>query len=133
MAINFDNRDPRTTAQLFTDLSHEMTDLIRHEMALAKTELSEKASKASKGMISLSIGGLVAYAGLVVLLFAVVYGLSNVMEPWLAAVVVGGVVLIIGVALLQKGRSDLKPHNLVLERSVRSVRADKTFAKEHVR
>lgn len=131
--VNSDNRDPRTTAQLFTDLSHEMTDLIRHEMALAKTELSEKASKASKGMISLSIGGLVAYAGLVVLLFAVVYGLSNVMEPWLAAVVVGGVVLIIGVALLQKGRNDLKPHNLALERSVRSVRADKTFAKEHVR
>ena len=45
------------------------------------------------------MGALLAFAGLIILLDAAVYGLDKAgLEPWLAALIVGGVVVVIGLA-----------------------------------
>jgi Putative Actinobacterial Holin-X, holin superfamily III len=53
---------------LFGELKHETKSLIKEEVQLAKTEISEKISRMGKNSVSLAIGGFVAYAGLIVFL-----------------------------------------------------------------
>jgi|SRR5687768_9578499 len=53
---------------LVRELKDETQALIREEVALAKTEMSEKMSCYAKNAASVAIGGFVAYAGVIVLL-----------------------------------------------------------------
>jgi hypothetical protein len=63
-------RDDRTLGELFAELAQETTTLVRHEVNLAKVEMSEKASRAGKHVGFLAAGGAVAYAGLLAILAA---------------------------------------------------------------
>src|SRR5205085_8954638 len=63
--------DERGLRALIGDLSREIATLARQEVALAKAELSEKAAVAARNAMYIAIGGLVAYAGFLVLLGAI--------------------------------------------------------------
>lgn len=133
----YETRDERSIGALVSELSQETTTLIQQEIALAKTEMSEKVSQVSRALVSLALGGLVLFAGLLVLLDALVYGLSELMPPdltpWLPALLVGVVVAIIGAILLQKGRSNLQTSNLMPQRTATSLQRDTHMVKEQVR
>jgi hypothetical protein len=55
-----------------------------------------------------------------------------VVQPWLAALIVGVVVLAIGVVLMLVGKSRFKSDNLVPRRTLRSIKDDAQWAKEQV-
>jgi hypothetical protein len=121
-----DDRPQReSTRGLLSQLADELTTLLRKEAALARVELSDALSQAKTGITSVAAGGAVLFAGLLVLLAAAVLGLSNVLEPWLAALIVGAVVLIIGFVMLQMGKSKLEPSAFRPERTQSSLRKDK--------
>jgi hypothetical protein len=126
-------REERSVAGLFSELTREMSSLVRHEVALAKAEMSEKAHQATTGVTSLAVGGMVTFASILVLLFSAVYALAQVLQLWLAALIVGLIILVVGVVMLQKGRSSLKAKNLVPHRTMKTMREDKSFAKDHIR
>lgn len=127
-------KDDRSLGALISGLTHDVTTLVRKESELAKTEVSEKISQAVTGIAMLAIAAVVLLGGFIVLLDAAVYGLGEVLppelSPWLAALIVGVVVVIIGVILLQKGRDDLKAKNLMPEKTIASVKLDTNLAKE---
>jgi hypothetical protein len=124
-------KEEKSIAGLISDLTRDITTLFRQEMNLVKTEMSEKVGQAESGVTMLIIGGAVAYAGFLVLLVAAVIGLSFVVEPWLAALIVACVALLIGIVLLMNGRSNLKAHNLIPEKTVESLQRDKYLAEKH--
>jgi drug/metabolite transporter (DMT)-like permease len=105
-------------------------------VALARAEMSEKVTQVGNGLASLIIGGFVLFAGLLKLLDAAIYGIGELMppeqSPWLAALIVGVIVTVIGIVMFQKGRSNLKPRHLTPQRTVESLHRDKEFAKEQV-
>lgn len=127
-------KDGRSFGSLFSSLAHDVTTLVRKEAELARTEISEKISQAISGLVFIVIAAVVALGGFIVLLDAAVYGLNTVLPPaltpWLSALIVGLVVIIIGLILLQKGRNDLKARNLMPEKTITSVKRDHAFAKE---
>ena len=124
--------EERSLRDLFKELTREVSTLFRQEVALARSEISEDVSQVGSGISSLAVGGVIAFAGLLILLEAAVIGLAKVVQPWLAALIVGGVVVLIGVLLLLKGRSNLKMKNLMPRRTMESIQQDKKFAKEHM-
>jgi hypothetical protein len=128
----YDPRANRSLAGLFADLARDMTGLIRTELELARTELSEKAGQAAGGAAFIAAGGFIAFAGLLVLLACAVLALSLVMQPWLAALVVGLVVVGLGVALMLTGRSKLRPENLQPNRTIETLRDDKDWARSQL-
>ena len=73
------------------------------------------------GAAELVAGGLIAYSGLLVLLAVAVLGLALLLRPWLAALIVGIVVVLIGAGLALKGRRGVKPDNLARDRTLRSL------------
>jgi len=126
----------RSLVGLFSDLWRDSATLIRDEAALAKTEIAEKVVEAGTGLAALAVGGAVCFAGFLLILFAAV-GLVAMALPeeyaaWLAPLIVGVVVLVVGGLLLVAGRNKLKNGNLKPSRSVRSVRRDAEVVKEHL-
>ncbi|EWY38856.1 hypothetical protein N825_10200 [Skermanella stibiiresistens SB22] len=119
----------RPLTGLLTELAQETTTLVRKEVELAKVEMSEKVNQATTGAISLAAGGMVAFAGLIFLLLALTYYLATLMEPWLAALIVGGVVTLIGIVLVSMGKSKLTARNLQPNRTLSSLQDDKDWAK----
>jgi hypothetical protein len=54
------------------------------------------------------------------------------MEPWLAALIVGGAVTLIGIILVVMGKSKLSAKNLQPQRTIASLQDDKRWAKEQL-
>lgn len=125
----YDPRANRSLAGLFADLARDLSGLVRTELELAKTELGEKAGQAAGGAAFIAAGGFVAFAGLLVLLACAVLALALVVQPWLAALIVGLVVVGLGVVLMLMGRSRLRPTNLQPNRTMDTLRDDKDWAR----
>lgn len=113
-----------SVGSLLKELVHEVPSLLRNELALARSEMRENMAGMQKAMGEIATGGAVAMAGLVVVLMAVVYALSEVMEPWLAALLVGGAALVVGYMMVSSGRRKLKNESLRPERTLESLRKD---------
>jgi hypothetical protein len=123
----------RGIASLFADLARESTRLLRQEIALAKSEMMAKLAQFGIGAGELIAGALILHAGFLVLLAAAVLGLSLVVPPWAAALIVGGVVLLAGLGIVLKGRRDMKAETLVPGRTLRTLREDADWAREQMR
>lgn len=130
-------RADRPLGELLGQLMSDLAQLVQKEIQLAKAEASEKFSQVTGGAASLAIGGLVAFAGLLALLDAAIYGLADLLGDdaplWLSALIVGLIVGGIGMVLLLRGRSHLKPENLSPRRTTESLRQDVELIKDHVR
>ena len=132
--MNHDRTD-KSLPTLFADLTRDIVDLLRKEVALGRAELAQKVSHAQSGVSSVAIGAAIAMAGTVILLLAAVNGLAMVLPPdlapWLAPLIVGGVVVLIGYLMLKSGQSNLKAENLVPQRTLNSLRADGAVVADH--
>jgi hypothetical protein len=117
---------------LLKELIGEIGQLIRQELRLAQAETSEKLSQAQNGVIAIVVGLLFAFSALLILLQAVVVALANVMPAWLASVIVGVVVAAIAFVLIRQGQSNLKPVNLMPDRTLNAVRSDKDMVMRKV-
>jgi hypothetical protein len=117
---------------LIKSLADDVTRLFAQEIALAKTEVSSAVKDIKAGVLSLAVGLGVLFAGFIVLLFAAVAGLALVMETWLAALIVGGVVAIIGLVLLMKAKKSLDPEAMVPNRTINSLKKDEAMVRRTV-
>lgn len=116
---------------LLRQLTHEVPSLVTKELALAKAELSESIRATKAGAASVATGGAVLLGGFIVLLMSAVYGLSNMMEPWLAALIVGGVVVVIGLIMVSAGKKKFEASSFKPERTMHSVNKDKEAVRGH--
>jgi uncharacterized integral membrane protein len=137
MTSRSEGPDRRTLIGLFSDLWRETSALARAEAELAKAEVSEKVSQVQTAIIALAAGGVILLAALLVLLDAAVNGLAEILPPeqapWLAPLIIGIIVAIIGGIALAKGRRDLQARNLTPARTMQSLRRDAEFTREHLR
>jgi hypothetical protein len=117
---------------LIKSLADDVTRLFAQEIALAKVEVSSAVSDIKAGVLSLAIGLGVLFAGFIVLLGAAVAALALVMDTWLAALIVGGVVALIGLMLLLKAKKSLNPESMVPNRTIESLKKDEEMVKRTV-
>jgi uncharacterized membrane protein YqjE len=119
-----DHQEP-STGELVKRLSEQVSTLVRDELKLAQLEMTRKGKQAGIGAGMLGGSGLIALYGVGCLLACAILGLSRVLEPWLAALIVGAALLLVsGVAALL-GRARLKKAApLVPAQATDSVKAD---------
>lgn len=128
------NKQERSLGELFGDLAKETSDLVRAEVELAKTELTQKAGSAAKDIGFLAVGGAVAYAGVLAIGAAIIIVLAQIgLAWWLSALLVGLIVAGIGYFLIQKGLSALKGQNLMPGKTIETIKEDVAWAKEQTR
>jgi xanthine/uracil permease len=125
--------ESRSVGELVRDLANDVSNLVRQELNLARTEAQDKLHQTIAAVVAMIAGALIAFAALIVLLDALVYGLTEAgLERWLAALIVGGVVAIVGFILVRKGQKDLSATRLAPERTTANVRKDINLVKEQV-
>lgn len=124
----------RSLGELFSELSRETSTLVRQEVALAKTELTAKATQVGKDVGFLAAGGAVAYAGLLAIIAGIIILIGDLINNmWLSALIVGLIIAGIGYYLVQKGLSDLKNANLAPEQTIESVKETKEWVQEQTK
>ena len=126
--------DERSLGELFADLARETGTLVSREVALARTELTEKATQVGKDVAYLAVGGLVAYAGLLAIIAAVILVLAaNGVPLWVSALVVGLAVAIVGYVLVQRGLTALRRQDFAPRQTLETLKEDTRWAKEQIR
>lgn len=126
-------QESRSVGELLRDLANDVSSLVRQEITLAKTEAQDKVHQTVLAVVAMVAGGLMAFAALIILLDALVYGLVDAgLQRWLAALIVGGVVALIGFFLVRKGQNDLSASRLAPDRTVANVQKDLNLVKEQV-
>ncbi|MBA3892367.1 MAG: phage holin family protein [Gemmatimonadales bacterium] len=125
-------RQDRSVGELFGQLTQDLSLLLRQETQLAKSEIQEKISRASRDVISLAAGGVVALIGVFALTAAVILLLVDPvgLEPWLAALLVGLLLAGGGYMMLRGGLRELKQMDPAPRRAVESIKEDIQMVKE---
>ena len=123
-----------SVGDLVKAMSADLSRLVRDEIQLAQVELSAKVKTAGVGIGAFGGAGVLAFYGLGVLIAAAVLGLALVLPAWLAALIVGVVVLAIaGVAALIGKKKVSEAGPAVPERTVASVKEDVAEIKESIK
>lgn len=124
--------DERTLGDLFSDLSEKAGLLVRQEVQLAKVEMKEKATEASKDVALIVMGVFLGNAALLSLVAALIVGLSYFMEGWLAALLVGILLAVAAGLLVAQGVQALKQMNALPQQTITTLKEDKEWLKRQM-
>jgi uncharacterized protein YacL len=128
-----ERRDERPLGQLFADLGRQLTNLIRDEIALARTEMTMKVTSVGRDVVMAAAGGALIYAALLALMVAAAILLVEAgLDAWLAFAVVGIVVGVIGAVIVMRARDRLAKTDVVPRRTMETIEEDADWAKEQV-
>lgn len=116
-----------------TGIIQDLQDIIRGEVQLAKTEIKEETSKLGKGAGMIAAAALVALVGFIFLMLGVTYLLNKSIEMWMAAGIVGLVLLIIGAMVGMAGKSTMQQANLKPTKTIESLKEDKEWASRQIK
>lgn len=122
--------DERSLGDLFAELSRETSSLVRQEVDLAKTEITQKARDVGKDAGFMAAGGVVAHGGFLVLLAAFVFLLDVWLPLWAAALIVAVLVLGVGAFLVMRGRERLAKTDMAPSQTIETLKEDVRWAKE---
>jgi hypothetical protein len=134
MQTGYETRDRsgRTLGDLFAELSRQASELVRHEARLAQAELRSRGRAVGRYAALAAGGGLVAYVGVIALVFAAIWALDTVMPLWMAALIVGLGVVAIGVAIAYYGIRGLQSYPLAPHKTMQTMKENATWAKREI-
>ena len=126
--------ESRSIGELLGDLGRQTGTLVRREIDLAKVEVTSSVGRMGKGAATTGLGGALVYAGLLVILFALVFGLIELgLDPWLAALIVGVVTLAIGAFVAMSGVNSIKNTELAPKQTAETIQENVEFVKEQIK
>ena len=131
VVTNGHGRNAESIPHLIRDLATDLSTLLGKEIQLAKAEAREAATDVKAAVGAVATGAVVALAGLVILLMSAVYGLSNIVAPWLAALIVGAAALLIGFIMVKGGQKKMSASSLAPDRTLDSVKKDTETLTRH--
>lgn len=99
--------DQRSLGELLADVSGDLSTLMRQELALAKAEATQTATRARKGAGMLAGAGVAAHFVLLFLSIAAWWALGNAIGRGWSALVVTVVWAVVATLLAVLGRSEL--------------------------
>lgn len=140
MAVPGERKDDRSIGQLLKELTQESSTLLKQEVDLAKTEMSEKASRVGTNLGEVAVGGAVALLGAIGLLLFAIFGLTSLlskfMSPgiavWLAPLIVGGILAAVGYSMIKKALATLKHESITPKRTTQSLQENKEWLKQKI-
>ena len=116
-------------------LSGLLTDLqgmVRGEIALARAEVKEDVSTAGRAAGELAAAAFLGLTGFIFLMLGATYVLNIWMRMWIAAAIVGLVLLAIAAILGMNGKSKLSATSLKPDRTIDSVKETTEWAKQRM-
>jgi mannitol-specific phosphotransferase system IIBC component len=127
-----DLRD-RSIGELVKTLADQTSTLVRQEIQLAKAEVTTQGKQIGKGAGLLVGAGIVALLAAGTLVAFLVMLLDGAMANWLAALIVGVVLVIVAAVLALAGRNRIRQATPPAQQTVETVKEDVQWAKTQTR
>jgi hypothetical protein len=102
------DKSDASVGQLLGTLATDTGALVRQELHLAATEMTEKAAAAARNAGLIAAGGALLHVGCIALLAGLVAALQPYLPLWSSAAIVGLVLVAAGVTILQTGLRALR-------------------------
>jgi MFS family permease len=124
------NHDP-SLADLARQLSNQTTELVRHEVELAKAELRVKGKRAGIGAGMFGGAGALGLYALGALTAAIIAGIAEALPVWASALIVAALYGAIAGILALRGKKKVQQATPPLpEQTVQSVKEDVRYTKQ---
>lgn len=121
----------RSLAGLARQLSNQTTELVRHEVELAKAELRVKGKRAGAGAGMFGGAGALGLYALGALTAAIIAGIAEVLPVWASALIVAALYGAIAGILALRGKKKVQQATPPLpEETVQSVKEDVRYTKQ---
>ena len=117
---------------LISGLLQDLQEMVRGEITLARAEVREDVSTASKGLGAIAVAALVGVTGFIFLMLGVTYLLNQYWRMWIAAGAVGLALLVIAAIAAMVGKSRLSATSLKPDETIDSLKEDREWAKQQV-
>lgn len=124
--------DPdHSLTELVSQMTADVGQLVSTQIELAKVEIKEEVARAGKGVGMVGGGGLAAYFAVLLMSFALVYGLANLIDSlgW-AFLIVGLLYAIVAAVLVLKGREQINTATPIAEQTVETLKEDLEWARQ---
>ena len=122
--------EDRPIGELMRQLSDQTTTLVRHEIELAKAEMTAKAKQVGMGAGAFGGAGLFGLYAVGAITACLILALSTAVAGWLAALIVGVVYAAIAGVLALVGKKKTQAGGPpVPERAISSTKEDVEWAK----
>jgi uncharacterized membrane protein YqjE len=115
--------------ELIGNISNDLSQLFRQEVELAKVEMKQEATKAGKAAGMLGGAAFAGYLAVVLLSFALVFALDEIMPMGWAALIVAVLWGIVGAVLYSAGQKKLKTVDPVPRRTTETLKEDAQWLK----
>ena len=114
--------EERTLGQLVADASRDVSEIVRHEVALAKAELKVDVRNGALAGGLFGVAGYLVFVASILLFIAAAYGLVAAGLPaWASFLIVAGVLVLLAAVLALVGRGRTKKIGPP-ERTIRSTK-----------
>lgn len=121
--------DERSLGEIFSDVTTDLTTLVKQELELARTELKQEAAKAGKGAGLLGGAGVSGLLLLISLTLTIGFLLDNWMPVELAFLITTVLWAVIAAVLAAQGRTALKKSNPQLPETQQTLKEDAAWAR----
>jgi uncharacterized membrane protein YqjE len=124
----------RSIGELLSDLSQQTAELVKHEIRLAKAELSDKLSVLGRHAIMLAAAAVFALATILAFTAAIaLLMIDRGVEPWIAAIVTAVLMGIGAFVLAQSAISALRRQTLAPVETMHSLKETTQWLKQETR
>ncbi len=124
------SQDP-SLADLARQLSNQTTELVRHEVELAKAELRVKGKRAGVGAGMFGGAGALGLYALGALTAAIIAGIAEALPVWASALIVAALYGAVAGILALRGKKKVQQATPPLpEQTVQSVKEDVRYTKQ---
>jgi low temperature requirement protein LtrA len=127
--------DPRQGASLqslVADAIRDGADLLRQELGLFRAEMADNLGAIGTAVAMFAVAAIFAIASLIWVTQALVYGLAIFVAQWIAALIVGVLLLVVAGIMVMLGKSRLSAASLVPSRTINTLKQDGDVLTERV-
>ncbi|MBW5423137.1 phage holin family protein [Streptomyces sp. BG9H] len=121
--------DDPSIGDLLSEISTDLSQLVRDEIELAKAEIKQESTKAGKAVGMLGGAGYAGHLALLLGSLTVIFALSHVVDIAWAALIVTAVWAVVAAVLYKTGRKRLRTVNLKPEQTVETLKEDAQWAR----
>lgn len=122
--------DDRPFFQIVQEILAHLTEIIRSEVQLARTEVRADIAQVARAGAFVAVGAVFGLYALGFVLLSVVHALETRLSPGLSALIVGIGVGVIAAIFLSVGRSKMKRADLKPDKTIRSLQENITWMKK---
>ncbi len=116
--------------ELLRELSMQTTTLVRQEIDLAKTELSEKAKVAGAGAGLIGAAAVLALGAFGAITTSIIAAIALALPTWVAALIVAIVYAVVALFIAQTGKTKIQRATPVVpQQAAQSVKEDVEWLK----